>query len=606
MSMKSTVALLLALLATPKPHPVLKPVIQYTLRVDSTDLSGWDVEIGIRTASDTFRLAMAAHPEYDDRYWRHVRDIAVEPSGTITRVDSAVWQVSAPRGFVTVRYRIALPPAQPPPGLRASWRPYLTPSGGLVGGPHAFMYVLGAEDSTVMVTLDLPPSWEVATGLRDAPPRGGQGARRGNERQWWYAAASAATLVDSPILVGRLRRWRFLEGGVAHHVVYWPLPNATPFDTTQFVSGIRAMVHQAVTLFGGRMPYREYTFQFEDGAFSGGLEHRNSVTLGASSADLARDPNAVIQETAHEFVHTWNLMAIRPAEYRDIDYRTQPPVSSLWFSEGLTMFYADLLLRRAGIALTDSTRIAHLERLLSRLAGNPAYERFSAESISRVAYNAEPGALGDYSASTHLQGELLGTMLDLIVRDATTGRRSMDDVMRLLFERSATTRVDGRTVERAVEDVCGCDVTPFFEAYVRGAAPLDYNRYLGVIGLRASVTSAPAVYNGEPERDLRIFGWEPGDGGVRLVISHPASIWAKAGLHSGDRLVSMDGTPVTTWADLRARLQRLRLGDSVRIEVQRPPPVGPFAATIIVSGFERPAVRIEGTANPIGRAWIKG
>jgi predicted metalloprotease with PDZ domain len=236
--------------------------------------------------------------------------------------------------------------------------------------------------------------------------------------------------------------------------------------------------------------------------------------------------------------------------------------------------------------------------------GNPAYERFSAESISRVAYNVQPGSLGDYSASTHLQGELVGTMLDVIVRDATAGRRSMDDVMRMLFDSSATTRMDGRTVERAVEHVCRCDVTPFFDAYVRGAAPLDYNRYLTLLGLHASVTSGPAMYNGEPERDLRIFGWGPGDGGVRLAITHPASIWARAGLHSGDRLLSMDGTPVTTWPDLRARLQRLRLGDSVHIEVQRPS--GPFATTITVTGFERPSVRIQGTPNAIGRAWIKG
>ena len=72
-------------------------------------------------------------------------------------------------------------------------------------------------------------------------------------------------------------------------------------------------------------------------------------------------------------------MAIKPVEYREIDYRTQPPVSSLWFSEGLTIFYSDLLLRRAGMPLQDSTRVAHLERLLSRYLGNPAYERFSAE-----------------------------------------------------------------------------------------------------------------------------------------------------------------------------------------------------------------------------------
>src|SRR5213593_3604017 len=122
------------------------------------------------------------------------------------------------------------------------------------------------------------------------------------------------------------------------------------------------------------------------------------------------------------------------------------------------MFYADLLLRRAGIPVRDSTRIAHVERLLSSYANNPAYARFSAEQISRVAYNAEPGSLGDYSASTHLQGELLGTMLDLIVRDATNGARSMDDVMRAMLERFSGERgFAGRDIERTVAAVCGCD-----------------------------------------------------------------------------------------------------------------------------------------------------
>src|SRR6267378_3765861 len=356
----NSLALVLALFAPA--HPALKPQIQYTLRVDSTDLSGWTVEMRLRMTSDVIRLAMAAHPEYDDRYWRYVRDVSVEPVGTVTRVDSAVWQVSAPTGFVTVRYRIALP--VPEPGLRASWRPYLTPTGGLIGGPHAFMYLLGSEEMMVSVALELPASWDVATGLDTTP----------NRRVFF--AANGAALVDSPILVGRLRSWRFTEGGAEHRVVYWAKPDAASFDTVKFVSGIRAIAHQAIALFGGT-PYRGYTFMFEDGAFGGGLEHRNSVTLGAQSSDLARDPNAVIPETAHEFFHTWNLMAIKPIEYHDIDYRTQPPVSSLWFSEGLTMFYADLLQRRAGILVRDSTRTAHLERLIGGYLFNPAYARFS-------------------------------------------------------------------------------------------------------------------------------------------------------------------------------------------------------------------------------------
>jgi len=589
----NSLALLLAVLASPEhPRPVVKEVVQYTLRVDSTDLSGWTIEMRFQNKSGTFRLAMAAHPEYDDRYWRYVRGVAVEPSGTVTRVDSAVWQFDAPEGWVTVRYRVALPP--PEPGPRASWRPFLTPTGGLVGGPHAFMYLLGAENMPQAVILSLPSSWAVATGLnRTNLPR-------------TFIASSAAALIDSPILVGQLREWRFVEGGIPHRVVYWPLPNATPFDTVAFGASVQRVVHQSFALFG-RAPYREYTFMFEDGAYGGGLEHRNSVTLGAQSAELARNPNAFIQETAHEYVHTWNLMAIRPVEYRDLDYRTQPPVSSLWFSEGLTMYYADLLLRRADIPLRDSTRTAHLERLIGSYLFNPVYARFSAESISQVAYNAQPGELGDYSGSTHLQGELIGTMLDLIIRNSTNGQRSMDDVMRLLFSRveavppppsrrePALYRIDSRIIEQAVESVCGCDVAAFFDAHVRHAAVIDFDGYLGLMGLTTRVTWAPAVSNGETERDLRLWGFESErDSSLRLVINNPASAWGRAGLHSRDRLLSLNGAPVRTWAELRAKLQSLRLGDTVRVQVQR---AAPFEATVVVAGFERPTVRIERLPN---------
>src|SRR2546425_11233633 len=191
-------ALVLALFAPA--HPALKPSIQYTLRVDSADLSGWTVELRLRTTSDTIRLAMPAHPESDDRYWRYVRDVGVEPNGTVTRLDSAVWQVIASRGPVTVRYRIALPPAEP--GPRASWRPFLTPTGGLIGGPHAFMYLLGGEQMPVGGRLDLPARWVVAPGLGATPHR------------HLFFASNAPSLVDSPILGGRLRQWRFVESRV--------------------------------------------------------------------------------------------------------------------------------------------------------------------------------------------------------------------------------------------------------------------------------------------------------------------------------------------------------------------------------------------------------
>jgi len=126
---------------------------------------------------------------------------------------------------------------------------------------------------------------------------------------------------------------------------------------------------------------------------------------------------------------------------------------------------------------------------------------------------------------------------------------------------------------------------------------IDFDRYIGLLGLTMRETRGPAMYNGEPERDLRIYGYEPPspDSGLRLVISNPSSIWGRAGLHSRDRLAGINGTPVRTWSELRAKVQALRLGDTVRVQVQRPS--GPFEATVIVAGFERPTVRIERLPN---------
>ena len=415
-----------------------KPPLQYTLRVDSTNLSTWSVELRIANAPATFRVAMAAHPEYDDKYWRYLKDLSVD-GGTVTREDSAVWRVVRTGTAVpTLRYRIELPPA--PEGRRGSWRPFLSPTGGLLGGPHAFLYVVGAEGDAALVRLVLPASWQVATALdRSNDPRR-------------FTAASIDALMESPILAGHLRQWQFTAGGVPHRVVYWPLPDAAPFDTAAFVGGVERIAREAIALFG-RAPYREYTFLYQDGAY-GGLEHPASVTLGASSTELAKGLSDVLAETAHEFFHTWNLMTIRPAEYRGVDYRTQPPVAGLWFSEGFTMFSADLLLRRAGLPVADSTRTAHLERLMSRYLFGPGNSHHSAEAVSRVAYNAEPGSLGDYNASTHLQGEVIAAMLDFVIRGATRGERSIDDVLRLMFTRfSGKPGFQGADVERSARTV---------------------------------------------------------------------------------------------------------------------------------------------------------
>ena len=556
------------------------PVISYRLRVDPKDLSGFAVEMRIRNAPDTVRLAMAAHPEYDDRYFRYVEGFAVECQGSpvpFVREDSAVWRIPTRGGDATVRYRIALPAPQEAP--RAAWKPFLSPTGGLVGGTHSFMYILGATLAPSHVTLDLPAAWNVATGLEPTfDPH-------------TFFAPTVDALVDSPVMVGQFRSWRFAVDDVPHRIVYWPAPNAMPFDTLAFITGVEQIARQAVALFG-RVPYRDYTFIYQDNAY-GGLEHRNSVTLGAPSAELAHGLGGVFAETAHEYTHTWNLMRIRPEEYGDVSHRTQKPVAGLWFSEGMTIKYGDLFLRRAGLPVQDSTRIEHLQQIISRYLSNPGNSRFSAEQISRVAYNSQPGALGDYNASVHLVGEVIGNVLDFTIRDATSGRRSMDDVMRLMLDRfSAERGFSGRDVRRVVEDVCGCSVKAFFDAHVSGASPIDFDAVLRLAGLKASMSWEPVVErDGRRTVDLRVRAYEAPDGGLlELIVANPTSAWGRAGLHTHDRLVSINGKAITAWPEMRAMLGAAKIGDTVRFEVTRPS--GPFRTNVVVSGFDRPMVRI--------------
>ncbi|HEX2778821.1 MAG TPA: PDZ domain-containing protein [Gemmatimonadaceae bacterium] len=555
------------------------PVVSYTLRVDSADTTGFTMEMRVRSAPDTFRLAMVRHPEYDDRFWRTMSDLRVEGRdgpGSATRVDSALWSISARGGQATIRWRVGVPAEGE---VRASWRPFLRRTGALVGGPHSFLYIVGAERAPANVALELPSSWEIATGLTPTTD-----PRR-------FRADDVEMLVDSPILTGNLRSWWFAVDDTPHRVAYWPLPNATPFDTALFLRAVSGIAREAIAMFGGA-PYHDYTFLVQDGAY-GGLEHANSVTGGAESRRLAAGMANDLENLTHEYFHTWNLVRIHPVG------RGGPPTyvpngatRGLWFSEGLTIFYTDLLARRAGAPTRDSTRRAHVERLLARYFFDPGDTAIAPERASLAEY-AGPGTVGDYDPSPHTQGEVIGTMLDLLIREATGDRRTIDDLMRVMMQRfSGDSGFTSRGVERAVADVCGCNATPFFARWVRGAGAIDVNRYLRAIGYRADVTHVPAMTaEGAPVPDFRLFASsdspaEP----LHLILTDPRSIWGRAGLHTNDQLVALNGQPMREAGDFRRTLRALRIGDTARVAVLRRGQR--VVATVPIGGFDRVVVRL--------------
>lgn len=580
------------LLFIPSAFSAARP-IEYKITINPSDLSGYDVEMRFVTRAKAVRLAMAAHPEYDDKYWRYIEDFSAESRGkklAVTRPEDAVWEVDGISGSVIVRYRLHLP-AQTGP-RRDAWKPFLTPTGGMVGDLHSLMYVVGADSAPARLMLDMPKDWAAASGLDPtADPK--------------TFAAPVEIMLDAPVIIGKFREWKFTAGGVPHRIVVWAPPDAPDFDTGPLVSGIQKLAEQAVKTFG-RPPYKRYAFLFQNGG-DAALEHLTSVNIGH---DFSRGVEGLFEEIAHEYFHAWNLMDVRPRERVGLQYKFAPPTGVLWWCEGATIMFADYLLRRMGQPFFDQPRTKRLETSIARYFSWPGYVTLSAEQASRG--DTDPLSMGDYFASTHLQGELLATMLDLMIRDKTDGRRTVADVMVLLASgfdyRHGITNND---IERAVARVCPtCDVHGFFRDHIYGAKQIDFDRYLGLMGVRSEITRAPALgTDGKPSVDLRI-GPMPGDltSGFKIRITSPQSAWGRAGLHTGDRLVTADGSQVSSWRDLRAWLQKIKIGDTGRIEIIRDGVTR--VLDVSITGYDVPTVRLTEIPNATPRqvklrdAWI--
>src|SRR3984893_1501410 len=384
------------------------PSIRYLVLVESTNPSSIGVTMQISGAPRSVRLAMAVHPEYNDRFWRYVRDLRVDagsPAKLAVDRDN-IWRLLSHSGYASVSYRIQLPADNPT--RRPVWHTGVRSAGGSINTVDTFLYLPDFPNAEVEVWLHVPGhvAWDIPAGQafvqsgqvispgeQAQPVSPGTAGVTGNE-SFWMARTDEATLLDSPILYGTaLRFWYFNVDGIPHTVAYWPLPNATPFDTVQFVDAIKKVVTKAAAVFG-KPPYPHYTFLLEDGAH-GALEHANSVTIGMPSSDLAKDPRAYLVELAHEFFHTWNLVRLYPDGRGTLSDRDPEHATGLWLSEGITMYYAEALTRRAGFPERAMSRSDLLAEELESSFGSPGNTLISPEVASARALDST-GIHGDY------------------------------------------------------------------------------------------------------------------------------------------------------------------------------------------------------------------
>lgn len=416
------------------------------------------------------------------------------------------------------------------------------------------VYVPGQLRRPATVTIDPPANWSaVATGLD--PVAGG--------RPHTYRASDFDVLYDSPVLMGNLESLPVFEvGGVPHRFIGHALGD---FDRPRFIDDLRAVV-AAGTQIIGEIPYGHYTF-LGIGPGRGGIEHLNSAAVSFSGVGSDRaGRQRILSFLAHEYFHHYNVKRIRPVALGPFDYDRPNLTDMLWVSEGFTVYYEHLMLARSG-RMTREELLDVLGRTIASCEKNPGRLFQPVTVSSRETWKQGPfGRTGggiSRTVSYYEKGAVLGLLLDFRIRHATQNRRSLDTVMRTLYQRYYKRLGRGWTdaeFRRTCEQVAGTPLTELFD-YASTTRPIDYAKYLAYAGLQVEAPRALA------EADLGVLA-EDVNGALTVAAVEPGTAAARAGLQAQDVLVSLDGARVDA-TGLKAALAARTPGTHVTLGVRR-------------------------------------
>ena len=392
-----------------------------------------------------------------------------------------------------------------------------------------------------------------------------------DDRAHHYLAETYDELVDSPIVLGSPELHDFEVEGVSHRFANFG--GGGVWDGERAATDVQKIVETQVR-FWRTVPYDRYVFinlALEGG---GGLEHRESTLMITSPwATRSREKyTSWLGLVSHEFFHTWNGKRLRPVELGPFDYENEVYTRSLWVVEGVTSYYDDLLLRRAE-QITQDEYLERLSKSIEHVQTSPGREVQSLADSSYDAwikfYRADESFVNT-GISYYRKGAVVGFLLDARIRRESRGTKSLDDVMRLAFERHGGDR--GYTPEELraiVSEVAGAPLDDFFASYVDGTEELDYGPALDWLGLRFTPREEPDE-DDPPEELAGHLGAETSTRDGRVVVTEvPRGTPAfAAGLNVEDEVIAIGEHRIPS-DGLDARLERYRPGESVQLLVSR-------------------------------------
>jgi len=597
---------LLALLAAEAPPlaamtPNDHPTAEYFIRIPApaTHL----VEVEARIAPPAERRAGGNPPGGDlelmmavwtpgsylvREYARHVESVRASAEDgtelTVRKVAKNRWRIASGGKPVVVRYRLYCHELT----VRTN---FVDPDFALLNGAATYLVpatAKGPAPGPYRVRVELPDGWErTATSLD--PVLDPLGAPAPDA----YQAPDFDTLVDSPIYAGNGHLYEFEVDGVPHRVLAHG--ESGPWEGEKAVSDMAKIV-RAERAFWGELPYSRYLFINLIVEARGGLEHANSCVLMTSRWKMGTREGYLgwLGLVAHELFHAWNVKRLRPAELETFDYEHEVYTRSLWIAEGVTSYYGDLMVHRAGLSSRDEVLKA-LSHHIKRLQTTPGRKVEPLEAASFDAwiklYRPDENTINS-AVSYYTKGAVVAFLLDAAIRRYTDGARSLDDAMRLAWRRYGAAGHnhqddDGFTVDamsRVLAETAGRSLDGLLHRALNSTEELEYDRALEWFGLRFAPTedSDEAGHGAKDEakeaeaedgKDDEPAAWTGAetavDEGLLQVTSVPRGTPAyDAGLQPGDEILAIGGFRVPP-RGLDERLKAFRPGQPSTLLVAR-------------------------------------
>lgn len=561
------------------------PRAHYRISVPAPETHLAHVELRITDAAalgDTISLTMAGWSpgSYLIRdYARHVRQVAARTAGgeprRVQKTSKDTWAIE--RGGtdeLVVTYRVYSHDLT----VRTS---HIDPTHAFLHGPATYLMVEARRTEPCRVQIETPPGreWLVATGL-DSDGAG-------------FLAANVDELLDCPIHMGECEVRMFEAADVPIKLVVWTEldgPGVAGLD--QLATDLSAIIDAHAARFGGKVPFRHYTFilMLTPGGY-GGLEHGNSsANLHSPFGNATRKSyDGLLELLSHEFFHVWNGKRIFPAAFSPFDYHQEAYTRCLWVVEGITSYIDRYTLLRSG-RINAQRYLEKLAEEWGRLLAIPGRSLQSLEEASFDAwiklYKPDESNLNT-TVSYYLKGSIVALVMDVIIRQQSESARSLDQVLALLWQRYGSVgKPYPEEVQPLFEEATGVAMGELFDRYIRGCEDPDMGAVLARAGLLLRSTWEPSQREGG-RTPVWLGVVTGGNGKIAGVLdSGPAH---RAGLSPGDEIIAVDGWRVASDAELRQRLAAREPGAPMELAVFRRGRL----LTIKVRVAESPPTRIE-------------